>query len=281
MDLIIGGDSLIGGKLANYFDNKNKHYVSTTRKINKNDSLYLDLNKIDKLEFSLDGFEVAYVFAGVNGNVQCNLIKESNLINVELTYKLIKKLVEKNIFVVYLSTNQIFSENHIYHEHEHEDKYSPINEYGRQKSEIEKLLRKNIKKIAILRVDKVLDKSKDPIKSWISNFDVSGAISAPSNLYFRPVSADYLVESISLIAKKKESGIFHLRGETFLSYYDLCKLLFERCNFNTDKLSQSHINIASFNPHDVYPELSMWHTRKITGITEESLESLIYNLSKE
>lgn len=280
MDLIIGGDSLIGAKLANYFDKKNKDYLSTTRKLDQNNSLYLDLNKIDNLEFSLDGFEVAYVFAGINGNLQCNLIKESNLINVDLTYKLISRLVEKNIFVVYLSTNQVFSENHTYHEYE--DKYSPLNEYGRQKSEIEKLLRKNIKKIAILRVDKVLDKARDPIKSWVSNLKTSGVICAPTNLYFRPVSVNYLVESINTISDKKESGIFHLRGETFLSYYDLCKLLCKRYNLNTDKiLLQFHINTASFNPRGVYPELSMIYTKKITGIFEEPLESLICNLSNE
>jgi dTDP-4-dehydrorhamnose reductase len=127
----------------------------------------------------------------------------------------------------------------------------------------------------------VLDKSRNPIKLWISNLDVSGAISAPSNLYFRPVSVDYLVKAISIIANKKDSGIFHLRGETFLSYYDLCKLLCERYNFNTDKVSQLHVNIAGFNPHGIYPELCMWHTKEVTGITEEPLEGLLYNLSKE
>jgi dTDP-4-dehydrorhamnose reductase len=242
--------------------------------------LFLDLRTSDKLDIAkFDNIETAFFFAGVTGSKNCCATADSWWVNVEQSYELIKRLTDNGTFLVYLSTNQVFSENGVFKEHDLS--CCPLNEYGRQKSQIEHLIMRAPENIAILRVDKVLDRSRDPIKSWFADIAESRSTTAPDNLYFRPVSVDYLVNTICLLGALKKCGVFHLRGERLLSYFEFSRMLFERLSIGKAKVSPFKIQLGDFNPKEAYPELCMAHTGRIMGISAERVESVINYLVNE
>ncbi len=137
-------------------------------------------------------------------------------INVEGVCGLVRKLLVKGVFVVYLSTNQIFDGEEA---QQKEDRpYAPLTEYGRQKVEAEMRIRTLKRDWAIVRLTKVISPSEPLFKNWREALLRGEVIHPFSDLKLAPVPLISIVSILELVADRKSLGILHVSSDDELSY---------------------------------------------------------------
>ena len=125
--LILGGDSNLGKTIKNYFKKNNINFISTTRnkkKISKY-NIFFDFEQ-SKNFIIPEKISTVYFCASITSIENCEKEKKKTKdINVNKTCDLIKIFLKKNIYVVYFSTNLIFSGSRKYFSYL--SKYAPQN----------------------------------------------------------------------------------------------------------------------------------------------------------
>src|SRR5580704_15337115 len=172
MFLIVGGDSEIGGAVFSALKSQDHAVVATTRRRDRvaSDRLLLDLAA------SLEGWEPpqgatsACVCAAVARLADCAADpRASAYINVSQTLTLVDKLLRRDIYVLFLSTNQVFDGS--VPQVPPDAPRSPVSEYGRQKARTESALSDYLARgapIGILRLAKVVSPHMALLQRWIA-----------------------------------------------------------------------------------------------------------------
>jgi 2-polyprenyl-3-methyl-5-hydroxy-6-metoxy-1,4-benzoquinol methylase len=139
---------------------------------------------------------------------------------------LIEKLVQNDCFVVYLSSNAVFSgEKQLY---EYNDKTCPTNNYGKFKTEVEEYLTKNLEsKSCILRLTKVIAKNALFIERWNEDAKLGKTIKAFTNKYLSPVDIEHVIASIHLLIEQKRGGIYQYGGTEEISFAEYAQRYFK------------------------------------------------------
>jgi dTDP-4-dehydrorhamnose reductase len=150
-----------------------------------------------------------------------------HLINVNNTIKLIKKIFKKDIYIIFLSSNLVFSGRKKFYKYD--DKTSPANLYGKFKVQTEEYLTNKLKdKSCILRLTKVISK-KTPFKErWKKELKNGKTIKTFINIYLSPIDIRNVVDKIHLLIKHKECGIFQMDGNEEISYTEYAYKLFKK-----------------------------------------------------
>ena len=223
--LIIGGDGLIGSALTNFFKNSGEEVLSTTRhKSTRDDTIYLDLadeaSKWGALN-NIGSFDAVIFCAGITELDKCEKNKIfTRKVNVENVI-ILASILERNCkHFVYLSSNAVFDGSNKYPSHN--DIQSPINEYGRQKAEIENMLLKLYpSSITILRLTKVLGQRNPLFENWIHALRKGDKIQPFSDMYIAPIPLFFVLSIIRHIIDRNLMGILHVSGDQDLSYADI------------------------------------------------------------
>lgn len=256
--LVIGGDGLIGHALALDLARGSYEVVVTSRRAIESVSgwLYIDLavNSDDLFknvaisDLVRQRPTIAVLAAAITNIADCTRDEpRSRLINVTKTVEIGKKLLSQGIDVVFLSSNAVFSGRNAYPTEDTEP--DPGIVYGMQKAEAERELLYFHRSIAgqarliIVRLTKVIHKSLPLLERWIENLRLGQSITAFQDRQFSPISLQYVVNHVVRIANSGRSGIYHLTGNSDLSYYDFAKLLAARLGVNTEIVK------PSFAPH--------------------------------
>ena len=162
MYLIIGASSLIGRHIAKYCKDTKKDFVGTyfSHKYDCTD-LYFDLQNdnfsslISKLpKNSIENLKM--IICSANARIDyCYAHKEETYaLNVLATKRLINQAVKIGVKPIFLSSEAVFDgKKGLYTE---EDKPFPINEYGRQKLEIENFLLNDVENALIFRISRAV-----------------------------------------------------------------------------------------------------------------------------
>ncbi len=224
--LIVGADSIIGNALITYLQRAGEHVVGTTRRPEKidEDHVYLDLSK-DNLEKwqCPTSISVAVILAGVTKLEDCRRdSRSSKRVNVEGVSALIKNLVSKGIFVVYLSTNQIFDGSKPYCLPN--EPVSPMTEYGRQKAETEQQISQWGDSVAIVRLTKILSSQITLFAAWSEALKSSKTIHPFSDMVMAPVPQSSVLSILKLITDMRLPGITQVSGNRDISYAEAAKL---------------------------------------------------------
>jgi len=241
---LIVGKGLIGKSLSELISKSSSVIIAHKNALqNAPNEVYLDLEDLSSFNCPKD-IKVAYICASKTNKNYCeNNPSEAHTINVINSLTLIKKLRNKNIFVVFLSSVEVFPGNKS--KYEVKDKTNPTSSYGRFKEEVEKNLA-NDQGCSIIRMTKVLDKSTPIIMSWSDKLFNGKTIAAFDNVLISPISARYASEKIYSIGTKQVPGIFHISGSQDISYYSLLTKL-KLKHFYTNKiLKQSAKNMPKF-----------------------------------
>ena len=232
MFLIVGGDSEIGGAAFLALKSQDHAVAATTRRHDRvaRDRLFLDLAA------SLDGWEPpqgatsACVCAAVGRLADCaGDPRASAHINVSQTLTLVDKLVHRGIYVLFLSTNQVFDGRvpQVLPDAPH----SPISEYGRQKARTETALREYMARgapIGILRLAKVVSPHMALLQRWIADLAKGVPISAFTDMTLAPTRIDSVTSAICSLLSERPVGIFQLTGPRDVSYVDVGHFLVEK-----------------------------------------------------
>ena len=219
MHLIVGGDSVIGKALGNYWEKNNIDYHSSTRNLGLSSKTrpLIDLENLDLA--NLDYFYDAVILcAAVSKLDECEKHpNRARSINVVNTFKLAKQLSKSGAFVLFLSTNQVFDGDTPFRKIN--DKKNPINEYGNQKSETEDLIA-GLENYSILRLTKVIHPKLPLFKQWYDDLNNGTEIKAFIDMTLSPIDINIVVSKIDDLVRKRINGIYHCSCDVDISYYD-------------------------------------------------------------
>jgi len=223
--LIIGAS----GKIGKFFDNKNKNQVLTYNKNKIENGIKFDICKddISKLIIKNNVNKVVFLGAVSDPDICFSNKRKSENINVKFTKKIIDKLINKNIYLIFLSSEFVFSgQQKKYNEN---SKISPINLYGKQKAKIEKYIVKKLDNYAILRISKTYGddlKINGLITSFINEIILDRKVfRAATNQVFNPLFVKDLKKIIFFFLKNKIKGIYNVGGPKAKSRYEIYKII--------------------------------------------------------
>jgi dTDP-4-dehydrorhamnose reductase len=225
MFLIVGGDSEIGGATYRAIKAHGKPVAATTRRPERvaPDRPVLDLSKPLSSWEPPRGTRAACVCAGVARLAACAVDPEGTAhINVVQTLALIEKFVSRGIYVLFLSTNQVFDGRtpHVPADAPH----SPVSEYGRQKAGVEATMISFVARsapVAILRLAKVISPGMPLFEGWIRDLAANKPIRAFHDMTLAPTPMELVCAAIGALLEDRVSGIFQLTGPRDVSYADV------------------------------------------------------------
>ncbi len=285
--LVIGGDSKLSKTLIPLLENNKIKYKFTSRKKNTSkNSIFLDLSNINKFKIPKDT-NCALIIGGVTNYDTClNEYDYAYNVNCIQIPKLFSKLIQKNIYTIFVSTNTVFK----YKKKAPNEKNipNPTFDYSRLKRITEQKLieisEKNKKKklLGILRLTKNVSKETSPFDVWIKNINENKPITAIKDLYFSPITFEDSSKILIKLAKKRRPGIYHLSGENDISYSDFAiefiKFLNKDINLVISKnAKQLGINLV-YNHY--LTSLSMKYTVNKLNLHPVSLKEIFTYLGK-
>jgi dTDP-4-dehydrorhamnose reductase len=290
--LVVGGDGLIGGALGKYLEERGKSICRTTHPAGAIDgALGLDLSDLDhypatmgELEsLALTGRLTVFLAAAISGYDQCeNNPIASRRINVTNTHLLTQRLLAQGAFVVFLSSNAVFSGEQVPTEDSPRD---PRSEYGRQKADAEICLLEAASGaragsgVAVVRLTKVLSATQKLMHDWIGTLRGNGYIDAATDLSFSPISVHYVVQCLVQIGENRQSGVYHLSGPGDASYFEFATMLAKLLGVPGRNVRSIEIRgRLGVVPAPKFSYLDMAKTIKHIGICPQTMQSVAGDL---
>lgn len=225
MFLLVGGDSEVGAATHRYLSTRGQPAFATTRRPDRasRDHLLLDLSApLDDWE-PPTGTRAACIFAAIARLADCARDPAGSArINVTQTLALVDRLLARGIYVLFLSTNQVF--DGLTPHTPADAPPSPVSEYGRQKARVEAALRAHVDNgapIAILRLAKVVSPDMALIRDWIDALSRGRPIRSFHDMMLAPTPTDLVVRAIAALLEDRAAGIFQLTGPRDISYADV------------------------------------------------------------
>lgn len=283
--LVVGGDSLVGGGLYRALEKRGHQVFATTRKTEKLDSkhVYLDFESEEPFVPPVS-VDYVYVVAAATNYDRCEKDPLAKLINEELIPRFVKAMLERGLFVTFISTNSVFGGDRPW-PHE-DDQHEPGIPYAKQKDEAEKTIRVAASELGaedrlnIVRLTKILDKDTSPLPNWFSAWKQGETVNPFSDLIFAPMSVQFVGEALAILGEKRVSGNLHLSGADNVSYVDFAYALAERMGVEKNLIApttatEKGIHIA-FKPR--FSGLGMQRTSSLTGVLPQNLADVVEDL---
>jgi dTDP-4-dehydrorhamnose reductase len=223
--LIVGGDGKVGRALAEHLARAGQPVVTTTRRpASGSGGLFLDLaGEVENWPIP-SGIATAILCAAVPLIDACEKDPEGTArVNVTGMLTLIRRLAERNIFTIFLSTNQVFDGTlpHV----PPDSPVCPRTEYGRQKARVEAQMRQPGGPRAVVRFAKILEPAVPLFRSWRETLRAGGTITPFVDMRMAPVPLTTAVSALRLISDRRAEGIWQVSGERDLSYAEAATML--------------------------------------------------------
>jgi dTDP-4-dehydrorhamnose reductase len=229
MFLLVGGDSEIGAATYRHLKASGRVAAATTRRpaLAAGDRPLLDLAA------DLSSWEpppqtsAACIFAATARLADCAADPAgSAAINVRQTLTLAERLTARNIYVLFLSTNQVFDGGvpHV----PADAPASPVSEYGRQKARAEAALRERMlagAPIGILRLAKVVSATMPLLHGWVRALAAGEPIRAFHDMPMAPAPTELVSAAIAALLESRAPGVFQLTGPQDVTYADVAHRL--------------------------------------------------------
>ena len=229
-DVIIGANGFIGSHLYHYLKNKGRNVIGTTHdaSIQHASLAYLDLCNPDKS--FLEATPVignVYCCAGVGVIDECKRNPEKTAqINVHGLLEVLLNMQKKGGKPVYFSGNMVFPGTKS--DYTEEDTPKPITEYGKQKLLVEQAIQEQFKQFIIVRLTKVYGMTrgdKSLFTSWLDAWEGGGVVKSVTDITIAPVYVGDVIETVTELTSREESGIWHLPGTTSGTVFDFSEKL--------------------------------------------------------
>ncbi len=225
MYLLIGGDSGLGAATCRHLRDRGSAVKATTRRpaMVSPDRPFFDISR------SLDDWQAeeavdsACIFVAVARLRDCEADPAGTaFINVTQTLQLIDKLISHGIYVLYLSSNQVFDGNTP--NVPADSATCPVSEYGRQKVAVETAIRDRMAKgakIGILRLSKIFAPTNELLHNWTNALLRGESIQAFADMNAAPVPIELASAAIAALLNDKLSGVFQLSGPRDVTYVEI------------------------------------------------------------
>lgn len=233
--LIIGSDGLIGKTLFGYFllhgvdvigTTRRQHTISNTRSFLE---LTSDLTRWKPVRIPF----VTYFCTGTPTIRYCEDFPVlSRIINVNSVVTLAKRLAAQSSNIIFLSSNMVFDGTVPYRKKNNPT--CPLNEYGRQRVDVERQLLALGKPVAILRSTKILSSPMPLYSEWIVELKQGKRIHPFADKPVSPLPLHYVIEVLDFISRENISGILQISGERDITYADIAYRIAKRLGVSPD-----------------------------------------------
>lgn len=253
--LLLGSSGKIGSYLAKKFYN---NCIPTYYKKKISKGVKFNIIK-DDLNLLLENKKIknVIILAAISDPDECyKFKKKSYIINVKSIKKIINKIVKKNLYFIFFSTEFVydgkkgnFSET---------SKVNPLNIYGKQKLLIEKYIKSKTNKCAIFRISKTYGDNLED-KSFLSNYFVSlikgeRFFSLANDQKFNPLFVDDLYKILKVFLNKEIKGVYNIGGQEKISRFQLIKKVSNYLKKDIKKtIELKKIPLSKFNFFDKRP----------------------------
>lgn len=173
--------------------------------------------------------KIAIICAAKSGIDYCKVnYEESYRINVEGTIDLLKCLNKFGFYIIFLSSDNVFSGKLTCYKEE--DMAEPINEYGKMKLMVEKYIEHNIEDSCIFRLSKVISSeyNKNNILSIYENKIKDGYIECLKNDTYNFISIEDIYNLIMYVSDRNITGLYHVVGDENISRAELAKRFYNK-----------------------------------------------------
>ena len=241
---VIGATGFIGKRFFTAYRRIYPDCIGTCRDINQEDMLFFDLffPSIGPLKLSETGHQEALIVAGITNIAQCEKEKElSRKINVDGTLDFIQQFVREGIKPIFFSSDTVF--DGVAGLYDEDSLPQPLNEYGRQKVEIES----GIKEICadgnylIVRISKIfsLERGNGTLFDEMATTLKSGkVVRAAYDQIFSPLFIFDLLEIITILQTKGVTGVININPLEIWSRYDLALTLAKCMGVNPNRIEK-------------------------------------------
>jgi dTDP-4-dehydrorhamnose reductase len=224
MYLIIGGDSEIGSAARHRLAEAGEAVVATTRRAGSAAGrIPLDL-AVPPGDWPVPaGVEAACFCAAIArlGDCAGDPIGSAR-VNVEHSVALIELLAARGIYVLFLSTNQVFDGTM-----SHTPPDTPtaaVSEYGRQKARAEAALvqlQRQGAPIGILRLAKVVSPGIALLRDWAEDLKAGRPIRAFADMVMAPTPVALVASTIEALLRARAPGLYQLSGPLDVTYAEI------------------------------------------------------------
>lgn len=283
--LVVGGDSLVGGEVIRALRHRGHPVTATTRRAETagEDRVYLDFAQAGSFNVPAR-VDYAFVIAAATNYDRCENDPLAQRVNVELIPQFVGTLLERGLFVTFISTNSVFGGEVPWPGED--DPHAPGIAYSRQKSEgetaIRALARENnaTDRVSIVRLTKILDPTTPPLPAWTAAWQRGEPVQPFADLIFAPLSLRFAGESLATIGELRIAGNLHLSGAENVSYADFARALSARLGVDPSLVVpttavEKGVRIL-FKP--AFSGIGMMKTTELTGIAPQPLASVIDDL---
>lgn len=279
--LVVGGDSLVGKGLVRALDARGHRVVATTRRQDTlNEArLYLDFQNDTRFAVPSD-IGSAFIVAAATSYDRCENDPSARVINVERIPRFAAELLERGLFVAFISTNTVFGGDRCWPQED--DRSDARIAYAAQKLAGERAILDTAQRlgkpdnVAIIRLTKVLHTTVSPLPAWLDTWRNGRLVQPFADLIFAPMSLAHLGDALAVIGEGRVAGPLHLSGERNITYVDFARALARRLGVPESLIEPTTATekgiVIPYKPR--FSGLGMTRTTKLTGLTPQPLDSV-------
>lgn len=277
--LIIGAAGYIGEYLAQSYRALGDEVRATSRRPREGDILFdvrgSDVSCLSGL-FPKDEAKHAVLCAAEASLDRCRTHREDAYdTNVTSLKKLSAFLKTEGYHVIFCSSDNVF--DGIKGNYSETDEARPVNEYGKMKLEIERLIQERYPEFCIARLSKVIGRpghKKDMLAEWKNMAAEGREIFCIRGNYFSPVCVDDVANCFRLIMEHHLSGVYHICGDRRYARAELCGDFLHRIGLEA-VISEKALEDFSFSDNrPLDTSMSNDKIREATGYQFAPLEEI-------
>jgi dTDP-4-dehydrorhamnose reductase len=248
MFLLVGGDSEIGAAAAVQLRGHGRVVATTRRRENLDDDrVFLDLAGDLSAWEPPAGTRAACLCAAIARLADCAADPAGSArINVSGTLTLTERLLARGVYVLFLSTNQVF--DGWTPEVAADAPTAPVSEYGRQKARTEAALRAQMSHgspVGILRLAKVVSPQTALLRDWRAALAAGKSIRAFHDMTMAPTPMEAVASAIVALMADRAAGVFQLTGPRDVRYAEVGQFLAERLHADPALVVRTSVKDAS------------------------------------
>lgn len=266
--LILGASGLVGSYIYKYFTAKEEYEVMGSYCNNpEKNFIYVNKLEIQTLEKTIKEFQPDIIIdsAYITDVDRCETEPECRRVNIEGTKNVVKSIKKLKALYVFISSDYIF--NGRSGPYQEEDTPEPINEYGKQKLECEKIIQDELKYFLIIRVATVYGfkkGSRNPLQrikdSEENNIKV---IRYVVDQWTTPTYVEDIPRGVEILIQKNSTGVWHISSGQFLSRYEFAKKLVKKYNINIEVKEIKTCELQDIARRPIYSGLKIGKIKKL------------------
>ncbi len=252
----------------------------------KTNALKVDLCDKDRIWKTIKEVKPDAVFhlAAHSGTNYCEQNpEETRQLNVEATANLAEMCDDRRVRLLFTSSEQVFSGTK--EKYVETDLPDPRNEYGKQKSEAEKMIQERLSESIIVRIAVMYGRSSQAGKSFLQQWLETWQTFLPVTAFYDEIrsflSGRSAAEGLFTLLNQGANGIFNLAGVEPLSRYDFALLAKGIFNLNEGKViskSREEAEMPAYRPRNLTLEI---HKIAGTGFQPAHPKYELTELAKE